>query len=57
MDRHLPLARPSVRDLLLRSDFGRANPSRVDELLARYDSPLRDDHSSPREKEDELVNA
>lgn len=26
-------APPSLRDLLLRSDFGRANPRRVDELL------------------------
>jgi hypothetical protein len=28
-----PDPRPSLRDLLLRSDFGRADPARVDALL------------------------
>lgn len=31
---------PSLRDLLLLSDFGRANPRRVAELLDRVSDPL-----------------
>lgn len=34
----LPLL--SLRDLLLSSDFGRANPRRVDELLDRLADPV-----------------
>jgi hypothetical protein len=32
--------RPSLRDLLLRFDFGRADPARVEELIERCADPL-----------------
>jgi hypothetical protein len=38
MDR-APPSPPSLRDLLLRSDLGRANPTRVDEVLSRATAP------------------
>jgi len=37
---------PSLRDLLLRSDFARAAPHRVDELLDRCADPLTEDRST-----------
>lgn len=43
-------APPTLRELLLLSDFGRANPARVEELLDRVADPvteLRND--SPRQ--------
>ena len=39
MEQSLP-RRPSLRDLLLSSDLGRANPRRVAELLDAADVPL-----------------
>jgi hypothetical protein len=38
MDR-APPSPPTLRDLLLRSDLGRANPARVDEMLSRATAP------------------
>jgi hypothetical protein len=38
MDR-APPSPPTLRDLLLRSDLGRANPARVDEVLSRATAP------------------
>jgi hypothetical protein len=39
---------PTVRDLLLRSDMGRANPRRVDELLDRLADPLTESRTTTR---------
>ncbi len=43
----------SLRDLLLLSDFGRANPARVDELLDRVADPLTEDRAEPAEASDD----
>lgn len=41
---------PSLRDLLLSSDFGRANPRRVEELLDRVADPVTETRSSQKER-------
>ncbi len=43
----------TLRELLLLSDFGRANPARVDELLDRCADPLTEDRAEPAEASDE----
>lgn len=43
---------PSLRDLLLASDFGRAHPRRVDELLDRCADPLLNDNAPARHSDD-----
>lgn len=48
MDRAAAPAPPSLRDLLLRSDMGRANPARVDELLDRAADPTTELRNTPR---------
>lgn len=53
MTRDRATAQPSLRDLLLRSDFGRANPRRVDELLDRTAASLLEDRThTARERAD-----
>lgn len=42
---------PSLRDLLLSSDFGRVNPRRVEELLDRLADPSTESRSAPRQSE------
>lgn len=37
----------SLRELLLSSDFGRANPRRVEELLARLADPTVESRTTP----------
>lgn len=39
MDNAAPPLRPSIRDLIRKSDFARLNPARVDELLDRAGDP------------------
>lgn len=48
-----PVAPPlSLRELLLSSDFGRANPRRVEELLDRLADPTTECRSDVRERRD-----
>lgn len=52
----MPAPRPSplsLRDLLLSSDFGRANPTRVDELLDRLADPVTESRTEQQERVDE----
>lgn len=48
-----PRAPLSLRDLLLSSDFGRANPARVDELLDRLADPSTESRTERQERVDE----
>lgn len=48
---------PSLRDLLLRSNFGRADPRRVAELLDRAADPATEDRNRTREHTDVVVAA
>jgi len=43
--------RPSLRDLLLRSDFGRHDPARIDELLDRCVDPVLEDRPTAIKQE------
>jgi hypothetical protein len=45
MENAAPPSRPSIRDLIRKSDFARLNPSRVDELLDRSADPLLEDRN------------
>lgn len=44
-----PRAQLSLRELLLSSDFGRANPTRVDELLDRLADPSTESRTDRQE--------
>lgn len=50
-------ARPvrTLFDLLMLSDFGRANPARVRELLDRCADPSTEDRNVPRQVADEAA--
>lgn len=41
---------PTLRDLLLSSDFGRANPRRVEELLDRLADPVTETRNEHRQE-------
>lgn len=48
---HAPHTPLPLRELLLRSDFGRLNPRRVSELLDRTADPLTECRNAPRQQE------
>jgi hypothetical protein len=51
--RHAPAQPLSLRELLLLSDFGRANPARVEELLNRCADPATESRPARQERRSE----